>query len=70
MSDIAEANTGTTPVREGYEIDLAALTRWMEAHGEDFAPELRMGAERRLAIRSKLATPRLRRGRPRHHVTP
>jgi aminoglycoside phosphotransferase (APT) family kinase protein len=37
MSDIAEANTGTTPVRDGYEIDLAALTRWMEAHVEDFA---------------------------------
>ncbi|GGD79059.1 phosphotransferase [Croceicoccus mobilis] len=37
MTDaIAEANTGTTAVREGYEIDLAALTGWMEANVEGF----------------------------------
>ncbi len=37
---IAEANTGTTPVREGYEVDLGRLTAWMEANVEGFAGPL------------------------------
>ncbi|WP_066557601.1 phosphotransferase [Croceicoccus bisphenolivorans] len=37
---IAEANTGTTPVRAGYEIDAARLTEWMAANVDDFAGPL------------------------------
>ncbi|GGC16865.1 aminoglycoside phosphotransferase [Novosphingobium marinum] len=40
MTDITEANTGTTAVREGYGFDEAALTRWMESHVEGFAGPL------------------------------
>jgi aminoglycoside phosphotransferase (APT) family kinase protein len=32
----AAANAGTTAVREGYALDIAALTRWMEANVEGF----------------------------------
>lgn len=35
-----EANAGTTPVREGYSFDEAALSRWMEANVEGFAGPL------------------------------
>ncbi|MES2262680.1 MAG: phosphotransferase [Pseudomonadota bacterium] len=34
------ANAGTTPVREGYRFDEAALLRWMEANVEGFAGPL------------------------------
>ena len=34
---IAEANTGTTPVRAGYEIDAERLSAWMAANVEGFA---------------------------------
>ena len=37
---IADANTGTTAVREGYEVDLDSLTAWMEANVEGFAGPL------------------------------
>jgi aminoglycoside phosphotransferase (APT) family kinase protein len=37
---IAEANSGTTAVREGYEIDEARLTAWMEANVAGFAGPL------------------------------
>ena len=33
----ADANMGTTPVREGYAFDVASLTRWMEANVAGFA---------------------------------
>lgn len=37
MSAVAQdANAGTTPVREGYAFDEAALTQWMDAHVEGF----------------------------------
>jgi aminoglycoside phosphotransferase (APT) family kinase protein len=36
----AEANAGTTSVREGYRFDEAALARWMEAHVEGYAGPL------------------------------
>jgi aminoglycoside phosphotransferase (APT) family kinase protein len=36
----AEANTGTTPVRAGYEIDAARLSAWMEANVAGFAGPL------------------------------
>ncbi len=39
-TDLAAANSGTTPVREGYRFDEAALARWMHAHVEDFADPL------------------------------
>lgn len=39
-TDIAAANTGTTPVRDGFGFDVAALERWMKAHVEDFAGPL------------------------------
>jgi aminoglycoside phosphotransferase (APT) family kinase protein len=35
-----QANAGTTPVREGYRFDEAALSRWMEANVEGFAGPL------------------------------
>ncbi|MBB4613591.1 phosphotransferase [Novosphingobium taihuense] len=35
-----EANAGTTPVREGYSFDEAALSRWMEANVDGFAGPL------------------------------
>ena len=35
-NDLAEANSGTDPVREGYGFDEAALTRWMQANVEGF----------------------------------
>jgi len=38
--DLAEANSGTTPVRAGYEIDVARLTAWMEANVAGFAGPL------------------------------
>ena len=38
--NFAEANTGTTPVRAGYEIDSARLTAWMEANVAGFAGPL------------------------------
>jgi aminoglycoside phosphotransferase (APT) family kinase protein len=40
MSVDAAANAGTTPVREGYRFDEAALARWMERHVEGFAGPL------------------------------
>lgn len=40
MIDIKSANTGSTPVREGYDFDEAALTRWMEAHVSGFSGPL------------------------------
>ncbi|WP_144098280.1 phosphotransferase [Croceicoccus sediminis] len=40
VDDITEANTGTTPVREGYEVDLDSLTAWMEDNVEGFAGPL------------------------------
>jgi len=39
---IADANTGTTPVREGYEVDLDRLTAWMDANVEGFAGPLKI----------------------------
>lgn len=35
-----DANAGTTPVREGYRFDEAALARWMEAEVEGFSGPL------------------------------
>jgi len=40
--DLAEANTGTTAVREGYAFDEAALEGWLAAHVEDYAGPLRV----------------------------
>lgn len=37
IDDLAGANSGTTPVRAGYEIDADALTHWMQAHVDGFA---------------------------------
>lgn len=43
MSDaFTEANTGTTPVRSGYEFDEAALARWMHENVEGFAGPLKV----------------------------
>ena len=39
-ADLAAANSGTTPVREGYGFDEAALARWMAANVPDFAGPL------------------------------
>lgn len=39
-ADLAAANSGTTPVREGYRFDEAALARWMGADVEGFAGPL------------------------------
>jgi len=39
-ASIAAANSGTTPVREGYRFDEAALESWMATHVEDFAGPL------------------------------
>jgi len=38
--DLADANSGTTAVREGYAFDEAALTAWLEANVEGFAGPL------------------------------
>ena len=38
--DLASANSGTTPVREGYRFDEAALARWMAANVAGFAGPL------------------------------
>ncbi|MDE2042293.1 MAG: phosphotransferase family protein, partial [Alphaproteobacteria bacterium] len=35
--DFANANTGTSPVREGFAFDVTALEHWMGAHVEGFA---------------------------------
>jgi aminoglycoside phosphotransferase (APT) family kinase protein len=40
MSIGAEANAGTTPVREGYRFDEAALDAWMQANVEGYAGPL------------------------------
>lgn len=40
MSAGPAANSGTTAVREGYEIDLAALNQWMRANVPDYAGPL------------------------------
>lgn len=40
-NDLGQHNTGTTPVREGYEIDLDRLAGWMEGHVDGFAGPLR-----------------------------
>lgn len=40
MSGLAEANTGTTAVREGYAFDEAALADWLHANVESFAGPL------------------------------
>lgn len=40
MTDVADANSGTTAVREGYAFDEAALVGWMEANVEGFAGPL------------------------------
>ena len=37
MSTAADANLGTTAVREGFAFDEGALAAWMQAHVEDFA---------------------------------
>lgn len=39
-ADLAAANVGTTPVREGYAIDEAALAAWMAANVDGFAGPL------------------------------
>ena len=39
MTDTSN-NVGTTPVRAGFEIDEASLTRWMSEHVEGFAGPL------------------------------
>lgn len=38
----SDANAGTTPIREGYRFDEAALARWMEAHVAGFAGPMRV----------------------------
>ena len=40
MNDVADANTGTTPVRDSQRFDEAALARWMAEHVEDYAGPL------------------------------
>jgi aminoglycoside phosphotransferase (APT) family kinase protein len=40
VSELAEANSGTTPVREGYAFDIGALDAWMRAHVADYAGPL------------------------------
>lgn len=40
MTDAQNANSGTTPVREGYALDEGALTGWMQAHVPGFAGPL------------------------------
>jgi aminoglycoside phosphotransferase (APT) family kinase protein len=42
MTQAAESYLGTTPVREGYAFDEAALERWMQAHVADFSGPLRV----------------------------
>jgi aminoglycoside phosphotransferase (APT) family kinase protein len=39
-SDLASANTGTTPVRDGFGFDVAGLDGWMKANVEDYAGPL------------------------------
>jgi aminoglycoside phosphotransferase (APT) family kinase protein len=40
MTDIVEANSGTTRVREGYELDIPKLTRWMHENIPGFEGRL------------------------------
>ncbi len=40
MTDLADANTGTTAVREGYAFDEAALESWLKANVEGYAGPL------------------------------
>ncbi|KHK89868.1 phosphotransferase [Novosphingobium malaysiense] len=40
MTDLADANTGTTAVREGYGFDEAALESWLKANVEGYAGPL------------------------------
>lgn len=40
MTDAQDANSGTTPVREGYALNEGALTGWMQAHVPGFAGPL------------------------------
>lgn len=40
MTSAQDANSGATPVREGYALDEAALTGWMQAHVPGFAGPL------------------------------
>ena len=40
MNMVADANTGTTPVREAHRFDEAALLRWLDAHVDGFAGPL------------------------------
>lgn len=40
MSTGVQDNLGTTAIRPGYELDLGALTRWMEDHVADFSGPL------------------------------
>ncbi len=42
MSTMTEDNSGVTPVREGFAVDEAALTRWMEANVADFRGPIRV----------------------------
>jgi aminoglycoside phosphotransferase (APT) family kinase protein len=41
-SGSGDNNTGTTPVREGYAFDQAALSRWLEQHVDGYAGPLRV----------------------------
>ncbi len=41
-ADLAAANSGTTPVREGYAFDEAALAAWLAEHVTDYAGPLRV----------------------------
>ncbi|KHK90343.1 phosphotransferase [Novosphingobium malaysiense] len=40
MTDLAHANSGTTAVREGYELDVTVLEAWLRANVEDFSGPL------------------------------
>lgn len=42
MSSLADANTGTTPVREGFTFDVAALDRWMRENVAGYRGPLRV----------------------------
>ena len=42
MSSLAEDNSGTVPVREGYRFDEAALDRWMDENVESYSGDLRV----------------------------
>ena len=41
-NDLAAANSGTTPVREGYAFDETALERWLTVTVAGFAGPLRV----------------------------